>query len=253
MGSWWERDIIGSGKLPLMLAFLAFVLTFLTTRAITRLIRAGRGPFKDQATAGGTHVHHAVPGLILLVVGAFLGVANPSLAVRCVAGVLVGVGVSLVLDEFALILHLSDVYWTDEGRLSVNVVMLAAASLGLALAGFSPLGVSTVGTTELAVRIGGIVALLLNALAVLTCVAKGKYAVSLLGVFVPIVAAICAVRFARPGSPWARRFYDAERTTKATARAHAFDARWGPVRDWVQDLIAGAPTEPPAVVPAIRA
>lgn len=250
MDSWWQRDIIASGKLPLMLAFLAFVLTFLATRTITRLIRAGRGPFKDQATAGGTHVHHAVPGLILLVVGAFLGVADPGLAVRCVAGVLVGVGVSLVLDEFALILHLSDVYWTDEGRLSINMVMLAAASMGLALAGFSPLGVSTVGTAELAVRIGGITAALVNGLAVLVCVAKGKYAVTLLGIFVPVVAVVCAVRLARPRSRWAERFYDEERTQHAARRARAFDDRWGPVRDAVQDLIAGAPTIPPAPVPA---
>ncbi len=246
MDQWWHRDILAAGKLPLMLAFLAFVLTFLATRTITRLIRAGRGPFHDRATGDGTHVHHAVPGILLLVTGAFMGVANDTLAWRSVAGVLVGVGVSLVLDEFALILHLSDVYWADEGRLSVNMVALAAACLGLALAGFSPLGVSSVGGTELVVRVSGTVVLLVHAAAVLICVRKAKYAVVLLGTFVPLVALVCALRLARPGSPWARQFYGAERTAKATDRARAFDARWGPVRDWVQDLVAGAPTTPPA-------
>ena len=55
---------------------------------------------------------------------------------------LIGIGVSLVLDEFALILHLQDVYWSGEGQLSVEAVSLTAACLGLALGGFSPFGVA---------------------------------------------------------------------------------------------------------------
>jgi hypothetical protein len=66
MASWWHRDVIAPGKLPLMLCFLAFVTTFAVTRAITRMIRDGRGPFRNQVTASGTHIHHSVPGIILL-------------------------------------------------------------------------------------------------------------------------------------------------------------------------------------------
>ncbi len=51
---------------------------------------------------------------------------------------LIGIGTSLVLDEFALILHLQDVYWSDEGRISVEMVSLAVACIGLALVGVSP-------------------------------------------------------------------------------------------------------------------
>jgi hypothetical protein len=43
MLSWWHRDVIAAGKLPLMLCFVSFVLTFVSTRAITRMIRDGRG------------------------------------------------------------------------------------------------------------------------------------------------------------------------------------------------------------------
>jgi hypothetical protein len=70
MLSWWHRDVIAAGKLPLMLCFVSFVVTFVSTRTITRLIRDGRGPFRN-VTAGGTHVHHSVPGIILLMIGAF--------------------------------------------------------------------------------------------------------------------------------------------------------------------------------------
>src|ERR1035438_8213161 len=77
MASWWHRDVIAAGKLPLMLCFLAFVVTFVVTRTITRMIRDGRGPFRNQVTAGGTHIHHAVPGIILLIIGAITAIGGP--------------------------------------------------------------------------------------------------------------------------------------------------------------------------------
>src|SRR3954453_17031444 len=111
MGDWWQHDIVEAGKLPLLLCSAAFVVTFVTTRVITRMIRAGRGPFRDNVSASGTHVHHAVPGLILLVFGALmaLGLNTSQSPWIEIAAVLVGTGASLVLDEFALILHLHDV------------------------------------------------------------------------------------------------------------------------------------------------
>jgi hypothetical protein len=77
MASWWHRDVIAAGKLPLMLCFLAFVVTFVLTRTITRMIRDGRGPFRNDVTASGTHIHHSVPGIILLIIGAFTAVGAP--------------------------------------------------------------------------------------------------------------------------------------------------------------------------------
>jgi hypothetical protein len=74
-------------------------------------------------TASGTHIHHAVPGIILLIAGAFTAVGGPgSLGWRSSAAVMVGIGTSLVMDEFALILHLQDVHWSGEGQLSVEAV-----------------------------------------------------------------------------------------------------------------------------------
>jgi glutamate/tyrosine decarboxylase-like PLP-dependent enzyme len=40
-----------------------------------------------------------------------------------------GVGVALVLDESALLLELDDVYWTEEGVLSVQIAFAAIAML----------------------------------------------------------------------------------------------------------------------------
>ena len=71
MFSWFQREVVDEGKLPLFLCLVAFLLTFVATRVITRLIRAGKGPFKDNVSEGGLHVHHAVPGMFLLIIGAF--------------------------------------------------------------------------------------------------------------------------------------------------------------------------------------
>src|SRR3954447_17710334 len=123
---------------PFLLLFLSFLLTFVTTRAITRMIRAGIGPFRNNV-AGGVHIHHAVPGIILTLVGAYTSVAVGGRRPWAeVSGVLIGIGSSLILDEFALILHLQDVYWTPEGQLSVQLVALALSGMGLVLLGLNP-------------------------------------------------------------------------------------------------------------------
>jgi len=250
MGSWWDHEVVAAGKLPLGLCFLAFVVTFVSTRTITRLIRDGRGPFRNNVTASGTHVHHAVPGLILLIAGAFIAISGPgSLGWLCVAGVAVGIGTSLVLDEFALILHLEDVYWSGEGQLSVEAVTLTAACLGLALVGFSPFGIQGAGTIERTIRLSATVILVIDGVFTVVCALKGKYRCALFGLFVAPISWAGAVRLARPASLWARRWYRGERLERATRRAADFDRRWSPVQtDWV-DFIGGRPSpasQPPA-------
>lgn len=228
-----------------MLCFIAFVVTFAVTRLITRLIRDRRGPFHNDVTASGVHIHHAVPGLVLLIVGAFLAVADSaSLTERSVAGVLVGIGVSLVLDEFALILHLQDVYWSGEGQLSVEVVSLTAGCLGLALTGFSPAGVPGVDHTELTVRLGATGLLIIDAILVLICVVKGKYPTAILGIFLPPLALVGALRLARPKSTWARRRYHEKEMSRAQRRTAEFDRRWDPVRTKWENLVGGTPSQP---------
>lgn len=233
--------MLASGRLPLLLLFVAFLVTFIVTRAITRMIRAGRGPFHDNVS-GGVHIHHAVPGLVLLLCGAFLAVGVDGRAPWAeVAGVLVGVGASLVLDEFALILHLQDVYWSKQGQLSVQVVCLVAAVLGLAVLGVDPLTTGT-GLTGVA-RWIVLAALPAHLLAVLVCVRKGKYSTAVIGAFLAPVAWVGALRLARPRSRWARRYRPAT-LARATARADGFDARFGAWGLDIADLVAGRPTAP---------
>ena len=237
-----KSQIVDSGRLPLFVCLLAFVATFVTTRVITRMIRAGRGPFKDNVTSSGVHVHHAVPGMALLIIGAFTACASDvASGWSIVAGVLIGIGTSLVLDEFALIVHLSDVYWSHEGRISVELVGLAVAALGLALLGLNPTGLDPGETGQAAVL--SLTAVLIHVALLVVVVAKGKYRLALFGAFIPTLAMIGALRLARPGSLWARRWYHGARSDRAARRVARHDARWGPYTAWITDFVAGKPTD----------
>ncbi|MGW6245553.1 hypothetical protein [Streptomyces roseolus] len=241
MGHWFSRNILEPGKLPMLLALTSFVLTFLVTRTVTRLIRAGKGPFRN-VSSGGLHIHHVVPGVVLAVLGGFGAVASGRHGLGAAAfAVVFGIGAGLVLDEFALILHLDDVYWSEEGRKSVEVVVLTAALVLLPLSGFSPLGVDDVTDEERQDRVGFLLTLALNFLFILVALVKGKLRMALLGVFVPFVAIVGAVRLARPGSWWWRRLYHRRPRARArgTVRAYRHDRRWTRVRRRVQDLIGG--------------
>jgi hypothetical protein len=247
MGHWFYRNFVEPGKLPMLLALASFVITFLATRMVTRMIRAGHGPFRN-VSPGGMHIHHVVPGVILTVVGGFVSLGGDRRSVTaCVGAVVFGMGAGLVLDEFALILHLDDVYWTEQGRQSVEVVVLAAALALLVLSGSSPLGVDELTPDERQNRASLILTLAGNFLLVVIALFKGKLRMALIGVLVPFVALVGALRLARPGSPWARRVYRRRPRARAKAllRATRHDRRWGALRRRFQDLIGGAPDRLP--------
>ncbi|WP_405797594.1 hypothetical protein [Streptomyces longwoodensis] len=254
MGHWLQRNIVEPGKLPLLLALASFVLTFLVTRLITRLIRAGKGPF-GNVRAGGVHIHHVVPGIVLTVIGGFAAVAGGRHGFgSCAAAVVFGIGAGLVLDEFALILHLDDVYWSEEGRKSVEVVVVTAALGGLLLLGFSPFGVNDLSPGELQDRGSVVASVAGNFLLSLVALFKGKLRTALFGVIVPVVALVGAIRLARPGSLWARRFYGRRPRARAKSqlRAYRHDRRWARPRRALEDWLGGKPDPAPDPVPLDR-
>ncbi|TXS29386.1 hypothetical protein EAO71_11875 [Streptomyces sp. ms191] len=251
MGHWFTRNIIEPGKLATLLALSSFLLTFLITRTVTRLIRAGKGPFRNVSSAGGLHIHHVVPGVVLTVLGGFGAVASDRHGVgAAVFAVVFGIGAGLVLDEFALILHLDDVYWSEQGRKSVEVVVLTAALVMLALAGFSPLGVNDLTSDERQNRAAFVLTVLVNVLFVFVSLVKGKFRIAVIGALVPFVALVGAVRLARPGSWWSRHFYRRRHRARARSRLRTYrhDRRWDRVRRRVQDVIGGFQERVPASI-----
>jgi hypothetical protein len=246
MIDWYQREIIDSGKHPLAVLFLAFVVTFLFIRLSTRMIRAGVSWWPGNVSPGGTHVHHVIFGIVFLMaagIGAFSPIGDDRPWVEIFAG-LFGCGAALVLDEFALVLHLKDVYWAEQGRTSIDAVFLGGAVLGLLLLGESPFGVGTVETEEGPADLIYPAVILANGVVVVLTLLKGKMWTGLLGVLIPLIALVGAIRLARPASPWARWRYQpgTKKRDRAERRDETHRQRWVERRRRVQDAVAGRPS-----------
>jgi hypothetical protein len=256
MSGWFEAQIVDTGRLPLFCFFVAFVSGFGFIRLSARLIRAKVRWWPGNVIAGAVHVHHMVFGVVFMGIGGVAQLAAPlhSLAWRAWPAAVFGLGTALVLDEFALILHLRDVYWSNEGRLSIDAVFVAAGVSALLLIGVSPVGMTRVpGYTRLPEEPGAAATLILTlalfALAAMTLL-KGKVWTGLFGLFLPPLFVVGAIRLARPGSPWARWRYR-ERPGKL-ARSHRREQRLRlPViraKIRIQDLLTGRHDDQPAIM-----
>ncbi|WP_063838244.1 phosphatidylglycerol lysyltransferase domain-containing protein [Saccharothrix sp. ST-888] len=261
----YRERIVEAGRQPLFLLLFGLVGSFLFIRFSVRMIRRGTSWWPGNVTPGGLHIHHVVFGQALMLV---CGVGG--FTIRGEGGVLreamatgFGIGCGLVLDEFALVLHLEDVYWSEQGRKSVDAVIIAVAMIGLLLFGALPLGGFT-GRLTLSQSALAVLVLLL----VVVSLFKGKIYTGLLGVMLWPLALVGAVRLARPRSPWARWRYRSR--PKRMARAERRDARIHQRLDRGRvafyNVLAGAPDvvlgpqprtvpgpqpEPPAPVPAL--
>ena len=133
-----------------------------------------------------------------------------------------------MLDEFALVLHLRDVYWSERGRLSVEVIALAIGLIGLLVLGFLPFGVEGVAYQDTVGRWTYVGTILLNGVLVVVTLAKGRVWLGLFGLLLPVLALLGAVLIAKPNSLWARRRYPvgSRKRARAEARAARHDARW---------------------------
>ncbi|MFN3002289.1 hypothetical protein [Mycolicibacterium wolinskyi] len=253
-------DFITRDRLPLMCCLLAFILTFFVTRTVVRYIRrhadSDRPPKWWQPRNighGSLHIHHVVIGVVLVMVS---GVTMVTLAVNggvaefTVAATFFGVGAALVLDEFALILHLSDVYWAEDGRTSVDAVFAAVAVAGLLILGFNPLSFFDIGIWRedhtLAARATVIIIAVLTLLLAVVVLLKGKVWTGLVGMFITPLLFVGAIRLSRPHAPWARWRY----TSRPRKMHRALEReRWlrRPVvqaKLWLQDAITGMPKFP---------
>ena len=109
---------------------VSFTATFGITRASTALIRAGKGygSFRDLTVAD-RRVHHFVPGIALTLASGGTSISVRRKALDRWLALPFGAGAALILDEAALLLELDDVYWTEEGVLSVQIAFAAIAML----------------------------------------------------------------------------------------------------------------------------
>jgi len=249
MAGWYQRVLVDTGRAPALWMLLGFLVTFAVTRGITRRIHARAGePAGGQQPAaqrralsdiyiGGVHIHHQVWGILLVLATGLLEFRyRPQAPWAEVLAALFGAGAALTLDEFALWFNLHDVYWTKNGRKSIDAVLVAVALGAVLLLQASPVGTAS-GRSVLAI-VGYLLTVAVNLALAVICIIKGKLATGLIGVVIPVVAAIGAIRLAKPSSVWARRRYSGAKLGRA-------ERRFGPAyqlrHDRLRDLLGGRP------------
>jgi hypothetical protein len=243
----WYRDLADTGRAQAAWMLLAFFVTFAATRAITRRIRAKQAAARaadegglSDVYIGGVHIHHQVWGILMVLVAGMLYFRyTPGTPWAEVLAVAFGAGAALTLDEFALWLHLDDVYWGPEGRKSIDAIMLGGALGVVLLMQASPIGAEPEEAGGQLARWTYFGSIGFHLVMAVFCFLKGKLATGLIGIVVPVVAFVGAVRLAKPDSMWALRRYDERKQERSHGRFGAtYQQRWNRVRD----TLGGRPT-----------
>ena len=207
VASAYRDGIVDTGRETQFLFFVSFLVTFGFIRTSAHMIRAQVSWWPGNVSVGGTHIHHLVWGILLLLAAGYGGVAiHPGDPWRDILAVLFGIGTGLTLDEFALWLNLKDVYWEKQGRRSIDAVVIAAALSGMLLVSFRGWVDAAVHVEDVVFRIVGTIGLLGIILALVNA-AKEKFGMAIWSILVPIVGLPSVFRLAKPHSVWARLFY----------------------------------------------
>jgi hypothetical protein len=250
MLEWYQDAFVETGRSAALWVVIGFLVTYAITRRITLKIRARSLTPADQPIPeeeksggiikdihiGGVHVHHQVWGILLVLITGLLQFRySPGAPWQEILGALFGAGAALALDEFALWLHVDDVYWSEEGRKSIDAVMIAVVvGLGLLLT-TSPLGLQENTAQEQGLWAATLIVVLHIGYTIL-CMLKGKVFTGLIGLAIPIVSLVGAIRLAKPESFWAKRHYDDAKLERSRIR-HADDAAY--IQKWRDRFGAG--------------
>lgn len=214
----YQVHIEAPGKEYHFLILVSFLISWGFIRGSAHMIRAQVSWWPGNvATKGGTHIHHLVWGILLLLSMGYLGISfnleSPWIELVAIG---FGIGMGLTLDEFALWLNLQDVYWSEKGRQSIDAVIVTTCLLVIALLGlqffidlheaaFALLGLGGERLDGSETTLYLVPWQVLGIGSAIVCLLKGRTFTAIVGAFIPLVALIGAVRPAKPDSRWARR------------------------------------------------
>jgi lysyl-tRNA synthetase class 2 len=232
------------------LVLVGFLGSFAFIRMSTRIIRSESVSWwpGNIESESGVHVHHLVFGIVTMMVAgtlAFVADGRSPYTELCALGF--GIGLGLTIDEYALWVHLEDVYWEREGRSSIDATVIAAAAMLMVVLGVNPVAIDT-GSPE--VVIVSLLATALVFLMVAICFLKGRVLHGVVGFFVFPIAIYGASRIGKPDSAWARRRYGERRPQKQAKAVDRFrpDRRTERFKEAFRDIVGGKPSEGLAAV-----
>lgn len=241
---YWDK-LVAHEEQGLFLVLVGFIASFAFIRMSTRIIRSESVSWwpGNIESDSGVHVHHLVFGIVTMMAAGALGFLSFGRSPHTeICALFFGIGVGLTIDEYALWVHLDDVYWAEEGRSSIDATVIAAAGMLLVLVGFSPLTIET-GSVE-AVLSSVLSAVIIFAW-VAICFFKGRVLHGVVGFFIFPIAIYGAWRIGKPNSPWARHRYgerNPEKQAKAEARFSP-DRRTERFKEAFRDMVGGKPEQ----------
>jgi hypothetical protein len=227
------------------LVLVGFLGSFAFIRMSTRIIRSESVSWwpGNIESDSGLHLHHLVFGIVtMMAAGTLAFVSDGRTPYTEICALLFGVGVGLTIDEFALWVHLEDVYWEEEGRSSIDATVIAASLMLLMVLGVSPVVIDSSSTEAL---ITSIVLTLVAFACVAICFAKGRVLHGTIGIFVAPIAFYGAGRIGKPNSAWARYRYGERRPKKQHKAEDRFppDRRTDRFKEAFRDIVGGKPSE----------
>ncbi len=243
----WQDQLVDHHRELIFLVLVGFLLSFLFIRASTRLMRSPKVPWWPGSIVSdsGLHVHHLVFGIITMMLAGAIGFADQGKTfLSGIAAFGFGVGIGLTIDEFALWLHLDDVYWAEEGRRSIDATVILTVVLAMMMFGVRPFEVIA-DTPEALIM--SLILILMVVWSVLVCVLKDRFLHALFGFFIWPIGVYGASRLGKPGSRWAKMRYG-ERNPRKQARAKRRfrpDRRTDRFKEWFRDVIGGGLPSPP--------
>jgi lysyl-tRNA synthetase class 2 len=232
------------------LVLVGFVGSFAFIRMSTRIIRSESVSWwpGNVESESGLHLHHLVFGIVTMMTAGTLGFVSDGRAPFAeICALLFGIGVGLTIDEFALWVHLEDVYWEREGRSSIDATVIAGSLMLLVVLGASPFAIES-GSTEtlLSSILGGLLVLAFVVISLL----KGRVLHGTIGFFFAPIAIYGACRIGKPGSTWARYRYGERRPRKQAKAEDRFapERRTERFKEAFRDMVGGKPSEGLAAV-----
>lgn len=215
VGHIYDHVVADDGRTRAFICLVALLGSFLAIRTSARMTRRFTWWPGGVETSGGMHLHHFVWGIFLMLGAGFVGIGlHLSEPWGGIVAAVFGIGAGFTLDEFALWTRMEDVYWSEQGRSSLEAVAIVSVVGALVVIGIRPFGLES---TESSVTVSTTIALSL-AVAVVA-ILKGRIMLGAVGLFVLPVGLVGAIRVARPQSPWARRMYP--QGCKRLERAHS--------------------------------
>jgi hypothetical protein len=244
LSNFWS-ELEAHNEQAVFLVLVGFLGSFAFIRMSTRIIRSESISWwpGNIESGGGVHVHHLVFGIVTMMAAGTLGfVADGRTPFAEICALLFGIGVGLTIDEFALWVHLEDVYWSREGRSSIDATVIAASLMLLIVLGVSPV---VFDSTTTAALISSIVLTLVVFACVAICFAKGRILHGTIGIFFAPIAIYGASRIGKPRSAWARYRYGERRPKKQAKAEGRFppDRRTERFKEAFRDIVGGKPSE----------